>query len=63
MLKSAEANAVNNFELDEDLLYVVEANVSQGPTLKRMRAAARGRGARILKRTSNITIVVKEREE
>lgn len=63
LLKSAEANAVNNFELDENLLYVADAYVSQGPTLKRMRAAARGRGARILKRTSNITIVVKEREE
>lgn len=62
LLRSAEANAVNNFELDESLLYVHEAYVSQGPTLKRMRAAAKGRGVRILKRTSNITLVVKERE-
>lgn len=62
LLKSAAANAVNNFELDEELLYVDDAFVSQGPTLKRMRAVARGRGAKILKRTSNITIVVKERE-
>lgn len=62
LLKSAASNAINNFDLDESLLYVADVNVSQGPTLKRMRAVARGRGARILKRTSNITLVVKERQ-
>lgn len=62
LLKSAEANAVNNFELDKEKLYVAECYANQGPTLKRMRAAARGRGMRINKRTSNITVVLKERD-
>ena len=61
LLKSAEANAVNNFELDADLLYVADAYVNQGPTLKRMQPVSRGRGNRINKKTSHITIVVKER--
>lgn len=61
LLKSAEANAVNNFELDADSLYVADAYVSQGPTLKRMQPVSRGRGNRINKKTSHITIVVKER--
>ena len=62
LLKSAEANAVNNFELDGEKLYVAECYANQGPTLKRMRAASRGRGMRINKRTSNITVVLKERD-
>ncbi|MBR6934727.1 MAG: 50S ribosomal protein L22 [Clostridia bacterium] len=62
LLKSAEANAVNNFELDGEKLYVAECFANQGPTLKRMRAASRGRGMRINKRTSNITVVLKERD-
>ena len=62
LLKSAEANAVNNFELDGEKLYVAECYANQGATLKRMRAAARGRGMRINKRTSNITVVLKERD-
>ena len=61
LLKSAEANAVNNFELDADSLYVADAYVNQGPTLKRMQPVSRGRGNRINKKTSHITIVVKER--
>ncbi len=61
LLKSAEANAVNNFELNADSLYVAEAYVGQGPTLKRMQPVSRGRGNRINKKTSHITIVVKER--
>ncbi len=61
LLKSAEANAVNNFELDADSLYVAEAYANQGPTLKRMQPVSRGRGNRINKKTSHITIVVKER--
>ncbi len=61
LLKSAEANAVNNFELDGSKLYVAECYANQGATLKRMRATARGRGMRINKRTSNITVVLKER--
>ena len=61
LLKSAEANAVNNFELDADKLYVADAYASQGPILKRMQPVSRGRGNRINKRTSHITVVVKER--
>ena len=63
LLKSAEANAVNNFGLDPDKLYVAEAFANAGPILKRMQPVSRGRGNRINKRTSHITIVVKERKE
>jgi large subunit ribosomal protein L22 len=63
LLKSAEANATNDptKELNRDNLVVAEAYASQGPTLKRMRPRAKGRGNRILKRTSHITVVLKER--
>ena len=61
LLHSAEANAVNNFELDAEKLYVADCYANQGPTLKRMRAVARGRGTRINKKTSHITVVLKER--
>lgn len=63
LLKSAVANAVNNEGCDEDSLYVSECFVNAGPTLKRMRARAKGSGARILKRTSHITIAVSEKAE
>ncbi|MEG6614335.1 50S ribosomal protein L22 [Pseudoclostridium thermosuccinogenes] len=62
LLKSAEANAVNNNGLNKDVLYVADAVASQGPTLKRMRPRAQGRGFRINKRTSNITVVLKEKK-
>ena len=61
VLKSAVANAENNNALDSDRLYVSEAFVGQGPTLKRFRPHAQGRAFRILKKTSHITISVKER--
>ncbi|GAA0772148.1 MULTISPECIES: 50S ribosomal protein L22 [Clostridium] len=61
LLKSAVANAENNFNLDRNRLYVAEAHTGAGPTLKRFRPHAQGRAFRILKRTSHITIVVKER--
>lgn len=61
LMVSAEANAVNNFELDKEKLYVAEAYANQGPTLKRIKPNARGSASRIRKRTSNITIVLKER--
>ena len=61
VLKSAVANAENNHELDVNSLFVAEAYVGQGPTLKRFRPRAQGRGYRILKRTSHITLVVRER--
>jgi len=62
LLKSAEANAVNNNDLDRDSLYVAEAFANQGPTLKRFRARAQGRAYRIRKRTSHVTVVLKERK-
>ncbi|WP_035292532.1 50S ribosomal protein L22 [Clostridium sp. KNHs214] len=61
VLKSAVANAENNFDLDKNRLYVAEAYANQGPTLKRFRPRAQGRAYRILKRTSHVTLVVKER--
>jgi len=62
LLKSAEANAVNNNEMDRDRLYVAEVYADQGPTLKRIMPRAQGRAYRIRKRTSHITLVVKERD-
>jgi len=62
LLKSAEANATNNNGLDRDMLYVAEAYADQGPTLKRIMPRAQGRAYRIRKRTSHITLVVKERK-
>ena len=62
LLKSAIANAENNFNMDVTKLYVSECFVCPGPTLKRMMPRAKGRGDRILKRTSHMTIVLKERE-
>lgn len=61
VLKSAIANAENNCDLDVNRLYVAEAYVGQAPTLKRFRPRAQGRAYRIEKRTSHITVVVKER--
>ena len=62
VLKSAVANAENNHDLDRNSLIVAKAYVDQGPTLKRYRARAQGRAAAIRKRTSHITIIVKEKE-
>ncbi|NMA34610.1 MAG: 50S ribosomal protein L22 [Clostridiaceae bacterium] len=61
LLKSAEANAVNNNDLNRDALYVAEAYAAQGPTLKRIQPRARGSAYRIRKRMSHITVVLKER--
>ena len=63
LLKSAIANAENNFSLDGDELYVSECYVCPGPTLKRMMPRAKGSANRILKRTSHVTLVVKERAD
>ncbi len=62
LVRSAAANAENNFGLDPEKLYVSECFVCPGPTLKRMMPRAKGSGDRILKRTSHITVVVKEKE-
>lgn len=61
-LESAVANAQHNHALDVEELVVVSAFADEGPTLKRMRPRARGRGSRILRRTSHVTIVVGDRE-
>ena len=62
LLNSAIANAVNNNEMDRKSLYVAEVYANPGPTLKRMMPRAQGRGYRILKRTSHMTVVLKEKE-
>ncbi len=62
LLKSAIANAENNHNMDVSKLYVAECHVSQGPTLKRIRPRAQGRAYRIDKKTSHITLVLKEKE-
>lgn len=60
VLRSAVANADHNNDLDVDTLVIRNVIVDAGPTLKRFRARARGRGSRILKRTSHITVIVAE---
>ncbi|MDX2101465.1 MAG: 50S ribosomal protein L22 [Alphaproteobacteria bacterium] len=62
-LQSAIANAENNHQLDVDRLYVSEAFVGQSVVMKRFHARARGRGARIIKPFSHLTVIVREREE
>jgi len=59
-LQSAIANAEHNSELDVDKLVVKNVIVDHGPSMKRFRPRARGRAARILKRTSHLTVVVEE---
>ena len=61
--KAAIANAENNHQLDVDRLFVKEAFVGKAFVMKRFKARARGRGARIVKPFSNLTIVVRERED
>ena len=62
VLKSAIANAEHNLNLDINSLYVKEAYVNEGTTLKRFRPRAQGRASQINKRTSHITIVVAEKK-
>ena len=62
LLKSAMANAENNHGMNVSNLYVAEIYANQGPTLRRIRPAAKGSAVRIRKRTSHITIVLKERD-
>jgi arabinogalactan oligomer/maltooligosaccharide transport system permease protein len=61
VLKSAEANAVNNFDLSRDKLYVADCISNPGPVLKRYIPRARGSASSIKKRTSHVTVVLKER--
>jgi large subunit ribosomal protein L22 len=62
VLSSAIANAENNFDLDKEDLYVSEAYVNEGATMKRIRPRAKGSASPINKRTSHITVVVAEKE-
>ena len=61
VLKSAEANAVNNNGLNRANLYVADAYANPGPIIKRFIPRARGSANRINKRTSHVTVVLKER--
>jgi len=60
-VRSAVANADQNPDIDVDALIILNITADQGPTLKRFRARARGRGARILKRTTHITVILAEK--
>lgn len=62
LLKSAMANAENNFDMDVSKLYVAECSVSQGPTAKRIRPRAQGRAYRINKKSSHIYLTLREAE-
>ena len=61
VVKSAKANATNNFSLDESKLYIKECYANEGFTIKRFMPRARGSAGAIMKRTSHITVVVAER--
>lgn len=63
VLASAGANAAHNYELEGGNLYVARAYVDGGPTLRRIRARARGRAGRIRKRSCHVTIVLDEKQE
>lgn len=62
LVNSAAANAENNHNMDPDNLYVAECFVTPGPTLKRIQPKDHGKAFRIFKRTSHITVVLKEKE-
>ena len=62
LLDRVVADAENNFHMDPEKLYVSECYVTPGMTLKRMMPRGKGSGDRILKRTSHITMTVKEKE-
>ena len=62
VLKSATANAENNFDLPADELFVAEATANEGPTIKRWRPRAQGRAFPINKPMTHVTVVVENRE-
>ena len=62
LLESAIANAENNNGMNKDTLYIAECYANKGPTMKRVQPRAQGRAYRINKRTSHVTISVKERD-
>ncbi len=61
VLKSAVANATHNHQLEEENLYISACYADEGVTMKRWRPRAKGAASPIMKRTSHITVVVKER--
>ncbi|MEZ0536800.1 50S ribosomal protein L22 [Caldicellulosiruptoraceae bacterium PP1] len=61
LIKSAMANAENNHNMNVDKLYIAEVYANGGPVMKRIRPRAQGRAFIIRKRTSHITVVLKER--
>jgi len=61
VVKSALANAENNYGMDRDKLYIDEIYADQGPTMKRFRPRAQGRATMIRKRTSHIGVILKEK--
>ena len=61
VIKSAAANAINNFGMDEESLYIAEIYASEGLKMKRYLPRAKGSASGLVKRTSHITVVVKER--
>jgi large subunit ribosomal protein L22 len=63
VLQAAIANAENNHQLDVDRLFVKEATVGRALAMKRFHARGRGRAARVEKYFSNLTVIVREREE
>ena len=62
LLKSAMANAENNHGMNPENLYVAEVFACPGPVMKRVMPRAQGRAFRILKRTSHVTMVLREKE-
>ena len=62
VVKSAAANAENNYDMNPDNLYVAEVYAHQGPTMKRIRPRAQGRAYRILKRSCHIGVTLREKE-
>lgn len=62
LIKSAEANAVNNNHMEQSTLYIAEIYANDGMKLKRIRPRAKGSASRILKRWSNVTVTLKNRE-
>lgn len=63
VVKSAAANAEHNLDMNKDALVIAEIYVDQGPTLKRFKPRAQGRADQMRRRTSHITVVVKEKKE
>ena len=61
LIKSAAANAINNNKMDESKLYIDTIYCNEGPRLKRYMPRAKGSASSIIKRTSHVTVVVKEK--